>query len=165
LIRLTLAALVAIAACPPAAQRGETVAATSATLDVPAYVVDSADMLAPPAEQALAQRLRDFERRTRHQLVLVTVPTTAGRDIADYTRDLGNRWGIGRRGHDDGIILLFARDDRKVRIAVGNGLSPRFPDAAAEEIIRTRIVPLMAAGDHRGGIESGAAAIIARLAP
>lgn len=165
MIRLALAAFAAIAACSPAAQRSQAVAATSVTLDRPAYVADSADMLAPAAEQALAQRLREFERRTRHQLVLVTVPTTGGRDIGDYTRDLGNRWGIGRRGHDDGVILLFARDDRKVRIAVGDGLSPRFPDEAADEIIRTLIVPPMAAGDHPGGIEAGVAAITARLDP
>jgi uncharacterized protein len=166
LSRTLFAALALLAACTPASETAkEPAAAVSASLDRPAYVVDTADMLAPAQEAALAGRLRDFTNRTQHQVVVVTVPTTGGRDIADYTRDLGNRWGIGRAGHDDGVILLLARDDRRLRIAVGDGLAHRLPNDAAAEIVHETIVPRLAAGDYGGAVDAGLAAILPRLQP
>jgi uncharacterized protein len=164
---ILFAALALLAACTPAADGAaqQSAAAVSATLDRPAWVVDTADMLAPAQEAEFAERLRDFERRTQHQVIVVTVPTTSGRDIADYARDLGNRWGVGRRGHDDGIIVLLARDDRKLRIAVGDGLTHRLPNQAAAQIIVGAMVPRLRAGDHAGAVRAGLAAILARLEP
>jgi uncharacterized protein len=167
--RVLFAALAVAAACTPAADGGNAQApgraAVSSTLERPAYVVDSAGMLLAADEHRIAERLRGFERRTGHQFILVTVRTTNGRGIADYTRDLGNRWGIGRRGHDDGVILLFAMDDRRVRIAVGDGLRQALPDETAAQIIRMEILPGMSAHAPDAGVKAGVEAILARLQP
>jgi len=162
-------ALVLLTACTPAAETAERrappLAPIGSSLERPAYVVDMGGMLLEWKERAIAERLNDFERRTHHQFVVVTVPSTNGRDIAEYTRDLGNRWGVGRQGHDDGVILLFAAHDRKLRIAVGDGLTRQLPDAVAAEIIRDHIVPGMRAHAPEAGVTAGVDAILARLEP
>lgn len=128
-------------------------------------VVDDADILSAEAESRIADRLAQFERRTGHQLVTISVRSLGGHDIADVTRDLGNRWGIGRKEHDDGIILLVAPAERTVRIAVGLGLESILTDELCQQIIDTRIVPLFRKGNLEGGTEAGTEAIIAALSP
>ena len=85
-------------------------------------VTDTAHILSPQEQATLSGRLAKLEQKTQHQLVVVTVPSLDGRDVANYTRDLANSWGIGRKGYDDGVFLLVAPKERKVQIAVGYGL-------------------------------------------
>jgi uncharacterized protein len=94
--------------------------------------------------------LEQFEHRTKHQLVVVTVTSLRGRDVADFTRELANSWGIGRKCYDDGIVLLVAPHERKVRIAVGYGLEKALPNEVAQRIIDQRILPQFRRGEYRG---------------
>ena len=96
-------------------------------------------------------------------MVVVTVPTLSGRDVADYTRDLSNRWGIGRKGDNDGVVLLVAPVEHKVRIAVGYGLEGKLTHDVCQQIIDKTMLPRFRDGDLPGGIEAGTDAIIARL--
>lgn len=126
-------------------------------------VVDQAQLLTPADEQRLAAAAETVERETGAQFVIVTVPELGGRAIADYGVDLGRTWGIGRRGHDDGVLLIVAVAERQMRIEVGYGLERRITDPFAAKVIREQVRPRFQAGDFPGGISAGSEAIIARL--
>lgn len=96
-------------------------------------------------------------------MVVVTVPTLEGQEIAAFTRDLGNAWGIGRIGKDDGVVLLVAPTERKVRIAVGFGLEEQLTDAVCQHIVDAEMLPRFREGDLPAGIAAGADALIERL--
>lgn len=126
-------------------------------------VTDQASVLSALRKAALETRLAAFEQASGHQLVVVTVQSLDGADVARFTAALANAWGIGRKGWNDGVVLLVAPKERKVRIAVGDGLGKVLDDAACARIIAQRILPLMREGDLAGGIEAGVTAIIATL--
>jgi len=127
------------------------------------FVVDQADILPTAAEARLNAKLADVQRRTDHQLAIVTVSSLQGYSINDYTLRLARTWGVGRRHYDDGVVLLVAPKEHKVRIGVGYGLEATLTDPRCAEIIRDRIVPRFRLNDLPGGIEAGADAIVARL--
>jgi uncharacterized protein len=126
-------------------------------------VTDTAHILSAQQQSALSTKLERLEQRTKHQMVVVTVPTLKGRDVADFTRDLANSWGIGRKGYNDGIVLLVAPHEQKVRIAVGYGLERQLTHEVCQQIIDQEMLPRFRRGDLRGGIEAGADALITRL--
>lgn len=126
-------------------------------------VVDTADLLSPAQEAQLTGRLADLERRTTDQLVIVTLPSLGGRSIEDYGLALGNHWGIGQRGKDNGVLLILAMEDRKVRIAVGYGLEAILTNERAAEIIRRDILPHMRKARYAPGIEAGVSVIVSTL--
>ena len=127
-------------------------------------VVDAANILPPAQEQALTRELAQFERETRRQLVVATVPDLQDYPIEDYGYRLGREWGIGREGEDDGAILLVAPNERKVRVEVGYGLEPYLTDGLSHLIIQREILPRFRDGDLTGGIAAGVRAITAQLA-
>ena len=126
-------------------------------------VVDDADLLPAAREQTLAAELAAVEREAGPQFVVVTVPSLGGRSIEDFGTVLGRRWGIGDGRRSDGVLLIVAPNERKVRIEVGYGLEASLRDERCAEIINRDILPRFRAGDFVGGIEAGSAAIIARL--
>jgi uncharacterized protein len=126
-------------------------------------VTDAANVLTSQQKSKLNGMLARFERGTKQQLVVVTVPSLGGRDIADFTRDLANSWGVGRKEHNDGVVLLVAPQERKVRIAVGYGLEKRLPNAICSEIIEHEMIPRFKEGDIPSGIEAGTNSLIAYL--
>lgn len=126
-------------------------------------VVDAANIIPDDQEAALTARLDALEKESTRQLVVATVPSLEGYDIADYGYRLGRAWGIGQKEQNNGSILLVAPNDRKVRIEVGYGLEPILTDAFSSVIINTQIIPAFKAGDFPGGINAGADAIIAQL--
>ena len=142
---------------------GNAAAAAAAFPALTGRVVDEADLVSPEVEEALADRLERLEQRTTDQFVIVTVPELEGRDIADYSRALGNHWGIGREDRDNGVLLVVAPNERRVRIAVGKGLERTLSDARALQIIEERLVPAFREGDYEGGIIGGAEAVIETL--
>ena len=153
-------------ASQPQAAREASAAAGSSVAKFPALtgrVVDGANVLAPEQELALSSKSEALEAATGRQFVIVTVPTLDGQDIAIFTRDLGRHWGVGRKGHDDGVILLVAPAERKVRIAVGYGLEKALPDALCQQILDQQVLPRFSKGDLVGGIQAGADALVARL--
>ncbi|MGC1270481.1 MAG: TPM domain-containing protein [Croceibacterium sp.] len=133
-------------------------------LDRPAGpVLDAANLLDPAEEQKLVDQLIQFHRRTGHALVVVTVQSLGGEDIADYTWDLFSRWGVGSAERNDGVVLLVAPNERQVRIATGYGMAKRVPDALVGQIIRDTIIPSFRSGDFAAGIADGADALIVAM--
>jgi uncharacterized protein len=126
-------------------------------------VVDAADMLTPADEQQLSQKLAGLEQTTSRQLVVATVPDLQGYPIEDYGYKLGRAWAIGQKGSNNGLILLVAKNDRKVRIEVGYGLEPVVTDALSGQIIADDITPAFKRGDYAGGINAGVDALTAQL--
>jgi uncharacterized protein len=118
-------------------------------------VVDDANLLSPEEEQALTQELKALEDKSSDQLVVVTLPSLQGYEIEDFGYQLGRHWGIGTAKLDNGVLLIVAPNERKVRIEVGYGLEPILTDALTKIIIENGILPRFRAGDFPGGIKDG----------
>ena len=126
-------------------------------------VVDAADLLQPAQEAALDAKLAGLEQATSRQLVVATIPSLEGYDIADYGYRLGRHWQIGQSEANNGAILIVAPNDRRMRIEVGYGLEGVLTDALSSQIIREVITPRFRENDYPGGIDAGVDAIIAQL--
>jgi uncharacterized protein len=144
----------------PSSNRLEASATTLAKVALRGRVTDDADILTPAEEASLSTRLQEFEEASGHQMVVVTVASLGGRDVAEFTRELGNTWGIGRAEQDDGIILLVAPKERKARIEVGLGLERTLPNALCQQVLQSEIIPHFWNGDYPGGISAGVTALI-----
>jgi uncharacterized protein len=118
-------------------------------------VVDQARVLDTGVRPRLEGKLEQLESRTRTQLVVVTLRSLQGYDIADYGYRLGRYWGIGQKKENNGALLIVAPNERKVRIEVGYGLEGTLTDAISRLIIENAILPRFRAGDFAGGIERG----------
>ena len=127
-----------------------------------APVVDEANIIDDATEARLTQQLDEFEERNQRQFVIATVPTLDGYDIADYGYQLGREWGLGDAERNDGIILLVAPNEKRMRIEVGYGLEAVIPDGLAFEYIEG-MKPYFRNGDFSGGIEWAAGQIITQL--
>lgn len=126
-------------------------------------VVDQARLLSPEAEAALTAKLEALERDTSDQVVVVTVESLQGREIEEYGYQLGRAWGVGQADDDNGVLLIVAPEERKVRIEVGYGLEPVLTDALSALIIHNEILPAFREGYFERGIEQGVDAIDAQL--
>jgi uncharacterized protein len=126
-------------------------------------VVDNANVLSPDVREQLTEKLQALEDRTTRQLVVVTLPSLQGYDIADYGYQLGRSWGIGQKKENNGVLFIIVPSERQVRIEVGYGLEPILTDALSEVILSERVLPKFRAGDMQGGIVDGTNAIIEQL--
>ena len=115
-------------------------------------VVDNAGMIDPATEAALVQKLAAFEKKCSDQIVVATIDTLGGEAIEPYANRLFRAWGLGQAGEDNGILLLVAKSDRKMRIEVGYGLEGTLTDLHSKLIIENTMVPAFRAGDFSGGI-------------
>ncbi len=139
---------------------------TAAALDFPdlsGRVVDQADLLDDPMERYLTSLSAQHESVTSNQVVIVTLPSLQGTSIEDFGYQLGRHWEIGQAEADNGLLLIVAPNEKKVRIEVGYGLEGVMTDAIARTIIETEILPHFRAGDFQRGVADGAASIIAVL--
>ncbi len=123
-------------------------------------IVDQANLLDADTENTLDEQLAAHEAQTSNQIVVVTVDSLEGFTDADYALRLGRQWGIGTEERSNGVILLVAPNERKVRIEVGYGLEGALPDGLAGQIIRRNILPQFKESDYPGGIRSGIDAIL-----
>ena len=123
-------------------------------------VVDEAGLLDAADRAALAESLAGLETKTTDQLVIVTLKSLQGTSIEDYGYQLGRRWQIGQKDKNNGVLLIVAANERRVRIDVGYGLEGTLTDALTKYIIETSILPRFKAGDLPGGIKVGAAQIV-----
>jgi uncharacterized protein len=130
---------------------------------LPGRVVDQAELLSPAQEAQLNQKLEALQRASSRQLVVATVSSLQDNPIEDYGYQLGRAWHIGQQGANNGVILLVAPTEKRVRIEVGYGLEPILPDALSSQIIEQQILPRFRANDYPGGIMAGTDAIIAQL--
>ncbi len=126
-------------------------------------VVDGANLLSGEERAQLEQQLQQHETLTENQVVVVTLASLGGDEIADYGYQLGRHWGIGQKGKDNGVLLIVAPNEREVRIEVGYGLEGTLTDKLAHDIIQNRILPRFRGGSYAGGIRDGAEAILAAL--
>ncbi len=126
-------------------------------------VYDGADMLSPAVEAQLDQRLRAYNAETGRALIVATVPSLSGQNIEPYATGLFSTWGIGGAQRDMGLLLLIARDDRKLRIEVGYGLHPYFGGIMAGRVINDVITPRFKQQDFDGGVTAGIDAIMQHL--
>jgi uncharacterized protein len=126
-------------------------------------VVDDAHVLSPQIQADLTQRLNGLEAKTSRQLIVVTVPSLQGDDIADYGYQLGRAWGIGQKSLNNGALFLVAPTEHKVRIEVGYGLEGVLTDALSSIILQRSVLPRFRAGDIPGGVVDGTQAIIDQL--
>ncbi|MGH8076577.1 MAG: TPM domain-containing protein [Lysobacter sp.] len=127
-------------------------------LDSP--VVDTTGTLDALARQNLEAQARALQQRKGSQLQVLVVPTTEPEDIAQYAVRAFEQWKLGRKGVDDGVLLVVAKDDRRVRIEVGYGLEGAIPDATSFRVIQEYLVPKFRTNDYAGGITDGTAALV-----
>jgi uncharacterized protein len=126
-------------------------------------VVDQADLLTPTQEIELTERLATVEQASSRQLVIATLASLEDYPIEDYGYRLGRHWGIGQQTANNGLILIVAPNERKVRIEVGYGLEGIMTDALSSQIVNNDILPRFRENDYPGGIIAGANAIIQQL--
>ena len=127
------------------------------------HVVDTTASLPLAGLQQLDSRLAAFEQARGTQIVVLLVPTTQPEDIASYANRVANSWKIGRREVGDGLLLIVALNDRKVRIEVAKTLEGAIPDLAAKRIIDAAITPAFKQGDYLAGLNAGVDQLMARV--
>ena len=138
------------------------VAATAAALDVPylaGRVNDLAGLLSEGAKARLEEKLGRLEEQTGAQVAVLTIPSLEGDPIEDFSIRVVETWKLGREGEDDGVLVLIARDDRRMRIEVGYGLEAVLTDAQSRRIIDAVMTPRFRSGDFDGGVEAAVGAI------
>ncbi|QPF72023.1 YgcG family protein [Roseateles sp. DAIF2] len=126
-------------------------------------VIDSTGTLTQAQRQALDAKLAAFEREAGPQIVILMLAGTAPEDITDYTQRVGDAWKLGRREVGDGVLIVVAKDERKVRIAVAKALEGAVPDLAARQIIQQAIAPAFKKGDYAGGLNLALDQLQARI--
>ena len=159
LLTLLLASLFAAGAHSQAG--ADTEGGTPAVPALTRYATDLTGTLTSGQLADLESLLSSFDRTTSTQVVVLMVPTLSGEDLEGYSLRVVEANRIGKKGKDNGVLLLVARNDRKVRIEVGYGLEGVLPDALAGQIVRREIAPHFRAGDYYGGLRAGAEAIMA----
>lgn len=131
-------------------------------LEIPApsgYVTDNAQMIDDGTELKLEQFLRRFEQSDSTQLVILTLPSLDGEPVEQAALAVAEQWRIGQKQHDNGLLLLVSKQDRRVRIEVGKGLEGRLTDLLAGRIIDQELVPQFKHGDYTGGIVAAVVAM------
>jgi len=135
-------------------------------LPVPALtarVIDQTGTLDASQRAALDAKLAAFEQAAGPQIVVLMVPTTQPEDIAAYAQRVADSWKIGRRDVGDGLLIVVAKNDRRIRIEVAKALEGAVPDLAARLIIDRQISPAFRAGNFAGGLDAGIDALMARI--
>ncbi len=135
-------------------------AAEITVLPLGARVTDLTGTLSASQVQALDSRLREFERAKGSQIAVLLLPTTETETIEQFSIRLAEAWKIGRERVDDGVILVVAKNDHKLRIEVGRGLEGAIPDALAKRIVSDVIAPRFKSGDFYAGVAAGTDAIM-----
>ncbi|MEP6965658.1 MAG: TPM domain-containing protein, partial [Polaromonas sp.] len=128
-----------------------------------AHVMDNTGTLNAQQQAALEAKLSAFEQSRGAQVVMLMVPTTQPEDIAAYAQRIGDSWKIGRKNIGDGLLLVVAKNDRRVRIETTKALEGAIPDLAASQIIDEAITPRFKQGDYAGGLDAAADQIMARI--
>ncbi|HRO42801.1 MAG TPA: TPM domain-containing protein, partial [Flavipsychrobacter sp.] len=127
----------------------------------PRLVNDLANVMTPQQQQQLEDKLVNFDKTTSTQITIVTIKSLDGYEVAQYAVELANTWGIGRKGKDNGVLVLAAINDRRMNISTGYGLEGALPDVVTGRIIRNEMTPAFRQGDYYTGFSKAADAIIA----
>ncbi len=157
-VACVLGGLLGLALFVPAAQAQDVLPIPPAS----ARVIDQTGTLGA-ARDELEAKLAAFEQASGPQIVILMVPTTQPEDIASYAYRVADSWKIGRREVGDGVLVVVAKDDHKVRIEVAKALEGAIPDLAARQIIDRAIKPAFRSGDYAAGLSSGVDMLEARI--
>jgi uncharacterized protein len=145
---------------------GFALARPALAVDVPyltGRVVDEANILSPAVEQDISRMSERHEKATGDQIVVLTLPSLEGESIEGYATRVFEAWKLGQKGKDNGVLVIVAPNDRKMRIEVGYGLEGTLTDAAAARIIREVMTPQFKGGNFEAGIQNGVTAIVQGL--
>lgn len=158
--RLALLALAAVALV-----LGVTTALTQGLTfpELTGRIVDAAGIIDSASRERIASKLAAHEAKTSDQIVVATIPSLQGTSIEDYANQLFRHWKLGQAKTNNGVLLLIAPADRKLRIEVGYGLEGSLTDATSKLIIQAAIAPKFRAGDFGGGVEAGVEAIVSTV--
>lgn len=124
------------------------------------WVTDTVHFLSPQAAQSLDDQLERYEQSTGHQLIVWIGSTTGDAPIEDWAVRAFEKWKVGRKGIDDGLVLFIMAQDRKLRIEVGYGLEPQVPDTIAAQVINDEIVPRIRSGNNDSAVVAGMNALM-----
>lgn len=127
------------------------------------YVTDAAGLLSAEGKETLIRELTQFEASTTAEIAVVTVPSLGGDYVEHYAVGLFEAWGIGKKGIDNGLLVLIARDDRVMRIEVGYGLEGTVTDSDAQQVINAIMTPRFREGNYEQGIMEGVHALMAKI--
>jgi uncharacterized protein len=127
------------------------------------FVNDYASILSSEQKAQLEAKLSDFEKKSGNEIAVVTINSLGGDTIENYAAALFDDWNIGQKGKDNGLLLLIAKDDRKMRIEVGYGLEPYVTDIEASHLIQNVLTPAFRSGDYFGGINEATDLLISKL--
>lgn len=128
------------------------------------HVIDLTATLSTEDLRSLEARLTELETTRGSQVVILMVASTQPEDVSSYANRVGNDWKIGRKGVGDGLLILVAKNDRKVRLEVAKSLEGAIPDLAAQQIIDTAITPAFRQGQYAQGLDGAVQQIAARIA-
>jgi uncharacterized protein len=126
-------------------------------------VVDDAGVLGAEMRERMEAQLKAHEERTTNQVVVLTVPSLEGETVEAFAEKVFRGWALGQKGKDNGVLVVIATGDRRMRIEVGYGLEGTLTDSMAGSIIRNAMAPRFKAGDYPGGTEAGVRAILGAL--
>lgn len=127
-----------------------------------AYVHDAANVINKTTAQQLEQKLQAFERETSIQFVVAVYPKMqSDSDVADYSQRVFDKWGVGQKQTNNGVVMFVFMEDRQVFIVTGYGIEGALPDVTAKRIIEDEVIPRFREGDFSGGIVAGATSVIA----
>jgi uncharacterized protein len=126
-------------------------------------VTDNAEILSPGMRRSLTEQLKSHEDRTGNQIAVLTMPTIGGESIEEYAAAVFAAWKLGKKGKDNGVLIIVVPNERRMRIEVGYGLEGTLTDGTAGRIIRNAIAPRFKAGDYDGGVEAGVKNVIGVL--
>ncbi|QUL39303.1 TPM domain-containing protein [Erythrobacter sp. JK5] len=162
-MRLFLIGCAALLAAGCAAEADDS--AIAPALELTGRVVDAASILSPAFEAETTAVLEQLESDTGVQLVVATTPDLQGYEINDYSLNLARSWGLGSKERDDGLLILVAPNERKVRIEVGRGLEASVKDEEAASIIQDGILPHFREGDFEAGLRAGVDGLMKEVTP
>jgi uncharacterized protein len=136
-------------------------------LDVPPpptrWFTDSANLVSPTEEDLLNRKLQEFEQSSGAQFIIYTFPSLDGEAMEDFTIRAVQRWKVGQKKYDNGLVLFVFAQEKKVRVEVGYGLEGTITDAVSSRVIRESIAPAFQRGEYGAGLNAAADAIIARI--
>ena len=154
--RIAVVALAALVLAPPAALAADVPYLTG-------RVVDNANILSAGAKQKIAQLSEAREKASGDQVVVLTMPSLEGESIEGYATKVFDAWKLGQKGKDNGVLVIVAPSDRKMRIEVGYGLEGTLTDATSSRIVREAMTPRFKQNDFDGGVTAGVQAIVDTL--
>jgi uncharacterized protein len=138
----------------------------AAAADVPflsGRITDNAEILSQTMRRSLTDLMKAHEDSTNNQIAVLTVTTLGGESIEEYATAVFDAWKLGQKGKDNGVLIIVAPSERRMRIEVGYGLEAKLTDLLAGRIIRNIMTPRFKAGDYDGGVEEGVKAVITAL--